>query len=90
MLKWARKNDAEAQRIAQQGQEVARDYLNKYARACYWYKLLSELSKLLKYKPGKEEGRKYMQSYIPVDEYLRTTAKELDEGKALKRFQFTP
>ena len=48
------------------------------------------MSKLLRYKPGKVEGRKYMQDYIPVDEYLTTIGKKLDNGKALRRFKFSP
>ena len=90
VLKWAREHDAEAQRIAEAGQKVALEYLNKEARACYWYHLLSEFAKLLRYKPGKVEGRQYMEDYILIDEYLGTTAKEYDKGKALRRFKFTP
>lgn len=71
---------------------VAPRYLNKHARACYWYTLLLELSKLLKYKPGKVDGRQYMQSYIPVDEYLLSVAKEHEKGRAWRTFvkKFTP
>ena len=32
--------------------------------------LLRRLSKLLKYKPGKTTGRKYMQYYMLASEYL--------------------
>eukprot|EP00195_Chlamydomonas_chlamydogama_P008851 CAMPEP_0202897950 /NCGR_PEP_ID=MMETSP1392-20130828/6577_1 /ASSEMBLY_ACC=CAM_ASM_000868 /TAXON_ID=225041 /ORGANISM="Chlamydomonas chlamydogama, Strain SAG 11-48b" /LENGTH=391 /DNA_ID=CAMNT_0049583727 /DNA_START=248 /DNA_END=1424 /DNA_ORIENTATION=- len=52
MLAWAKQHDVEAKKIAQAGQELALKYLNKRARACYWYRLLVEFSKLLRYKPS--------------------------------------
>ncbi|GAX76169.1 hypothetical protein CEUSTIGMA_g3613.t1 [Chlamydomonas eustigma] len=53
-LEWAKAHDKEAQKIAESAQDFALKYLNKRARTCYWYKLLVEFSKLLKYKVSPE------------------------------------
>ena len=55
-------------------------YLNSEARSCYWYRLLTELSKLLQYKPGQEVGRKYMEDYIPLDSFLESEAAKYERG----------
>ncbi|KAG1671559.1 hypothetical protein FOA52_011281 [Chlamydomonas sp. UWO 241] len=70
VLKWARENDDKAEAIAGAAQKLAHKYLNKQARACYWYKLLQAMSRLLTYKPGLVEGREVMQYYRPVAEFI--------------------
>jgi hypothetical protein len=65
-------------------------YLNKEARACYWYRLLTEISKLLQYKPGELEGLEG--PFAPVDEFIRKEARRHDEGKTWERYlkRFSP
>lgn len=53
-LEWAKGHDAEAKRIAARAQAFALRYLDKKARTCYWYKLLTEFSKLLRYQVSPE------------------------------------
>ncbi|GAX76168.1 hypothetical protein CEUSTIGMA_g3612.t1 [Chlamydomonas eustigma] len=86
-LKWARENELQAQRIALQAREVALKYLNRRARSCYWFKLLSEFSSLLKYKPEPDPGSLYFSSYIPIDEYIANiSSRSSDNGDpALER-----
>ena len=61
-------------------------YLNKDARACYWYHLLLQFSGLLRYKPGKVPGRRFMEDYVPVEEYLLSVARRHDGGKPWARY----
>jgi len=81
VLQWAREHDADAKRIAAEAQKLALKFLNKHARACYWYKLLCALSRLLKYSPGKPSNSQYMQYYMPVAEFLQTEGKAFEGGK---------
>eukprot|EP00955_Chlamydomonas_euryale_P110827 366024-Chlamydomonas_euryale.AAC.22 len=46
---WAKAHDDEARQIAAAAQRFALRYLDKRARTCYWYKLLTEFAKLLNY-----------------------------------------
>jgi len=61
-------------------------YLNADARTCYWHKLLTELSKLLQYQPGKTEGRTFMEYYKPIDSYLDEFAKSYDSRGYIDNF----
>ncbi|KAG2494820.1 hypothetical protein HYH03_007062 [Edaphochlamys debaryana] len=49
MIDWARANDDEAHKIAQAAQTFALRNLNRSARLCYIFRLLSELGKHMKY-----------------------------------------
>jgi len=80
-LKWAHMHDNEAKTMAAAGQQVALKYLNRHARACYWYMLLLQFSKMLRYKPGKVEGRQYMQYYMTVQQYIETIGRQHEGGK---------
>jgi hypothetical protein len=48
MIEWAKRNDEEAQRIAANAQRFAIRNLNRQARLCYIFRLLTELSKQMK------------------------------------------
>mmetsp|Transcript_15754 Transcript_15754/g.46565 ORF Transcript_15754/g.46565 Transcript_15754/m.46565 type:complete len:363 (-) Transcript_15754:492-1580(-) len=48
-ISWAKAHDDEARQIAAAAQRFALRYLDKRARTCYWYKLLTEFAKLLNY-----------------------------------------
>ncbi|KAG2486805.1 hypothetical protein HYH03_014604 [Edaphochlamys debaryana] len=50
-VRWARANDAKARDIAEAGRRFALEHLSRPARLCYIFRLLSALSKRLKYKP---------------------------------------
>uniref|UniRef100_A0A7S0WR46 Glycosyl transferase CAP10 domain-containing protein n=1 Tax=Chlamydomonas leiostraca TaxID=1034604 RepID=A0A7S0WR46_9CHLO len=89
ILQWAKANDGEAQRIAANAQAFVRKYLSHRGRACYWHRLLTEYAKLLKYKPGKQEG-KYSSYWVPVNEFLEKTAKSFGDGKWYDVFKFMP
>lgn len=43
-IKWAKENDAEAQRIARAGQTLARELLQPSRLYCYYYRVLQEYS----------------------------------------------
>jgi len=75
-LEWAKAHDDVAREIAKSAQEFALKYLNKRARTCYWYRLLVEYSKLLKYKvtpeheveaeaARREEAERLKRKYYP-------------------------
>eukprot|EP00798_Chlamydomonas_sp_ICE-L_P002552 gene2552-4126_t len=80
-LEWAKSNDQQAKQIAYNAQAFALKYLGKRTRACYWLKLLTEMSKLLKFKPGPGFETNPKKAWIPVREYLETVARTFDEGK---------
>lgn len=48
-LEWAKAHDEEAMRIAANAQKFALKYLDKRARTCYWFRLLQDYAKLLRY-----------------------------------------
>lgn len=54
MCSWAKAHDPEARRIAGNAQRFAARYLDKRARICYWFKLLTEFAGLLLYKVDPE------------------------------------
>ncbi len=37
-MRWAHEHDAEAQRLALNGQVFAQSFMTRKARACYWFK----------------------------------------------------
>ena len=67
-------------------------YLNKEARACYWYHLLLQFSGLLRFKPGKVPGRRFMEDYVPVEEYLERVIKPYNKGRIWDKYfvHFSP
>ena len=88
-LDWAAAHDEEARQVAQRAQDFALRYLSRSARACYWLRLLTDFSQLLRYSPGSRTSR-YMSYYIPVQEYLDTVATRYDGGKWLHHTSFEP
>ncbi|GLI58780.1 hypothetical protein VaNZ11_000536 [Volvox africanus] len=50
MIEWAKKYDAEAKKIAINAQRFAMRNLNRHARLCYIFRLLTELSKQMRYE----------------------------------------
>eukprot|EP00798_Chlamydomonas_sp_ICE-L_P023568 gene23568-9092_t len=80
-LEWAKLNDLEAKKIAEKAQAFALKYLGKRTRACYWFKLLTEMSKLLKFKPGPGSETDPRKAWIPVRKYFETVATTFDQGK---------
>ncbi|GFR43854.1 hypothetical protein Agub_g4980 [Astrephomene gubernaculifera] len=50
MIEWAKTHDAEAQRIAKAARRFAMRHLNRQARLCYIFRLITELSKQMKYE----------------------------------------
>ncbi|KAG1677240.1 hypothetical protein FOA52_013439 [Chlamydomonas sp. UWO 241] len=57
-IQWAKTHDAEAKKIAANAQAFAIKYLDKRARTCYWFRLLTSFAKLLRYEvdPRHEVG----------------------------------
>ncbi|KXZ52956.1 hypothetical protein GPECTOR_8g33 [Gonium pectorale] len=49
-IQWAKTNDAEAQKIAKNAQRFAMRNLNRQARLCYIFRLITELSKQMRYE----------------------------------------
>ncbi|KAG1677239.1 hypothetical protein FOA52_013438 [Chlamydomonas sp. UWO 241] len=86
VLAWARSNDAKARTIGEAGQALALKYLNARARACYWYHLLLEYSKLHTYTPGRGAGLALLRGgpLVRVSEYLATTAEAYEGGKHIE------
>ncbi len=63
--------------MASEARQLACTYLNAEARSCYWYRLLTELSGLMRYAPGKVEGgQQYMQDYIPLSDFIQELVQE--------------
>eukprot|EP00798_Chlamydomonas_sp_ICE-L_P003146 gene3146-13158_t len=71
-LEWAKLNDQRAKQIADNAQAFVLKYLGNRTWACYWFKLLTELSKLLKFKPGLGSETDPKKAWIPVRKYLET------------------
>ena len=72
-------------------QEFALKFLNSKARACYMLTLFKRYGKLMRYKPGKTEGRKYMQYYMPADQYMEEVLGKDDGGRWVRGpFTFFP
>ena len=42
---------------------------------------MTEFSQLLRYKPGQEAGRQYMEDYIPVATFLANASQSFEGGK---------
>ncbi|KAK7893413.1 hypothetical protein WMY93_022565 [Mugilogobius chulae] len=56
LLQFAKENDAIAQDIASRGRQFILDHLKMEDISCYWEKLLSQYSKLLKYNQSGRNG----------------------------------
>ncbi|KXZ45427.1 hypothetical protein GPECTOR_55g333 [Gonium pectorale] len=52
VVRWAKSHDAEARRVAEEGRRFALRHLSRPARLCYVFRLLTELSKQLRYRPS--------------------------------------
>ncbi len=40
----------------------------------------------MKYEPGQVAGRRYMEDYLPIDEYIETVARRHEGGKHWSRY----
>ncbi|EFJ47847.1 hypothetical protein VOLCADRAFT_91464 [Volvox carteri f. nagariensis] len=54
VISWAKSNDEQVRRIAEAGRRFALQNLNRAARLCYLFRLLTELSKKMRYTPSCE------------------------------------
>ncbi|KAM8871950.1 protein O-glucosyltransferase 1 [Synchiropus picturatus] len=58
LLQFVNENDAIAQEIATRGQQFIQDHLRMEDVSCYWERLLTEYSRILKYKPQRKSSYK--------------------------------
>uniref|UniRef100_A0A667ZSC5 Protein O-glucosyltransferase 1 n=1 Tax=Myripristis murdjan TaxID=586833 RepID=A0A667ZSC5_9TELE len=56
LLQFVKENDAIAQEIASRGQKFIVEHLRMEDVSCYWERLLTEFSRLLKYKPKRKSN----------------------------------
>ncbi|KAG7315805.1 hypothetical protein KOW79_020671 [Hemibagrus wyckioides] len=56
LLQFVQENDKTAEAIALRGQKFIEDHLRMEDVSCYWEKLLTDYSKLLKYKPKRKSS----------------------------------
>lgn len=88
MLEWARAHDSQAQQIAERAQAFAAQYLHSDALMCYWVTLLKRLSRLLRYRPGRQH-RKY-NTIVPVSDYLSSEGKRWLKKYGLASMELPP
>jgi hypothetical protein len=84
-IAWAAANDGAAQAMAAAAQGLVARYLNKAALECFWVMLLTEYSRLLRYKPG-GSNRTYPHALVPIDQWLDTEQREFERLNMGHRF----
>ncbi len=87
----SRTSDTPSSYLAHNAQEFALKFLNSEARACYLLTLFQRYGKLMRYKMGKTEGRKYMQYYMPAAQYMKEVLGKDGGGRWIRGpYTFSP
>ncbi|KAG2497087.1 hypothetical protein HYH03_005081 [Edaphochlamys debaryana] len=79
-VEWLQAHDAEARRIAEEARRFALHHLSRQARLCYLFRLITELSKRVRYKPD----CKRRQMCVPLVQEVKFLASHGRSAKACR------
>lgn len=91
-VRWARSQDHQVQKIAARAKAEAQSMFTDENIACYYFRLLTEYSKMLKFKPSLAEGSKFERltlDYAQI-EFLQANSDHSCAEEQVQRFKEQP